>query len=531
VSAYPYLGMWGGEAAPEWIPDALRRVVTARPDHVAVVDGHRFLTYAHLAGWARVLAGLLRERGVEPGDRVAVAYPRGAEAVVALVGAVVSGATYVPLDTEYPARRLAHMLSDSDPKVLLHDGSRPELTAGRTTVAIPDPAGVRSYDPEADGGLWPVDRDPDRAVYTIYTSGSTGWPKGVEIPYRCLDNMVQWQAAHSPAPDLRTAQFAPLNFDVSFQEVLGTLAGGGTVLVVPERLRREPTELLAWLGEHRVERLFLPYLALQMLAVAARDDLLAGLRLVEVDTAGEQMVCTDQIRALFRRLPGCRLVNHYGQSESAMVTSHILTGPPGQWPALPPLGVPLPGCEVLVAPDDPTEPAVGELLVAGLPRSDGYLHQPELTAERYIDIPPSPHGHTRAFRTGDRVELAGGVLRFLGRVDEGIKFRGTRVDLLEVDAHVLAEPGVAAAATVVVRSRSGHPTLRVALSLVGGAPAPELPAVLGRLREVLPEASVPVSLTVLDALPRTPSGKIDRAAVATLVGAALDAARTPTAAS
>ncbi|WP_333771896.1 AMP-binding protein, partial [Streptomyces sp. IBSBF 2435] len=366
---------------------------------------------------------------------------------------------------------------------------------------------------------------PDRAVYTIYTSGSTGRPKGVSVTHRCLDAMVEWQAGHSPRGDLRTAQFAPLNFDVSFQEILGTLRGGGTVVIVPERLRREPAELLAWLAHQRIERLFVPFVALQMLAVAAVR-LPGGLCLREVNAAGEQMLCTPQIRALFARLPGCRLVNHYGQSESAMVTSHVLTGPPQDWPDLPPIGVPLPGCEVVVAPRPGDGPATGELLVTGLPLSDGYHQRPELTARRYTGIAPTPRGHTRAFRTGDLVRVQDGRVHYLGRLDTEVKIRGLRVDPLEVDAHLLRRPGIDAAVTVAVTNPSGARSLRSAVVVDQGAAPPDEREVLHALAQVLPAAFVPLGLTVLPRLPRTPSGKIDRDAVTALVTADLAARRT-----
>jgi amino acid adenylation domain-containing protein len=524
MSGYPYRSLWGGGAEPPCLLDSLRRNVERHPDRLAVVDGERRLSYAALAAWTREVEELLRARGVVPGDRVAVACPRSAEAVVALLAVAGCGATYVPLDLEYPPARVQHMVRDSEPAVVLHVGERPELGPAEIAQRIPEP-GVPG--PAArDAHAAPIaEHDPDQDVYLIYTSGSTGWPKGVAIPHRCLDNMVAWQSAHSPAPDLRTAQFAPLNFDVSFQEILGTLCGGGTLHIVPERLRREPGQLLDWLAEHRVQRLFLPYVALQMLAVAADDAAVARLDLVEVDTAGEQVVCTDEIRHLFARMPGARLVNHYGQSESAMVTSHILTGPSSGWPALPPIGVPLPNCEALIDPVDPAQPDVGELLVAGRPMSRGYRNQPELTARRYIDIPRSPHGHTRAFRTGDLVELADGELRFLTRIDDEVKVRGVRVNLLEVDAQLLAHPAVQAAATVVVRSRTGHGSLRSAVTLAPAAGPETADDLIVSLRRVLPAVSVPVSVTVLPSLPRTPSGKIDRDAVASLIAEGLAGGR------
>lgn len=509
--------LWGGAASPDCLVSAFLETAARQPEAVAVVDEANELTYAQLLRYARGLAVLLDEQGVAPGDPVAVTGQRGAAVVATMLGAGLLGAAYVPLDPEYPRRRLEYMLQDSGAKVLLHNGQAPDLDGAVTRVPIPAP-GALLYAEDVIAARKAVACHPDTAFYTIYTSGSTGWPKGVAIPHSCLDNMAEWQAAHSPRPDLRTAQFAPLNFDVFFQEVLGTLRGGGTVVIVPERLRRDPVGLFGWLVAQRIERLFLPYVALQMLAIVVEAmPVLDDLRLVEVNTAGEQLVATEQIRAMFRRLPNARLVNHYGQSESAMVSSHILPADPGRWPALPPIGVPLPGCELLVDPEDELEPNVGELLVAGLPVSLGYTHRPELNAERFVMLAPTPHGHTRAFRTGDLVRFEDGVVRFLSRLDSDVKIRGHRVSLTEVDVHLLNQPGVEAAACVVVEESTGTRSLRAAVTASAAGPPPGWPAIADRLREVLPEAALPLSLTVLPELPRTPSGKTDRDAVAALV--------------
>lgn len=513
------LSLWGGPATPDCFLTTFVRHVDAHPRRTAVVDADLSCTYGELAAWAQAVCADLAAAGVATGDRVAVTLPRGAGAVAALLGVMLRGATYVPLDPEYPVDRLQFMIDDCGPRAVIatehtrvrYDG--PVLRIGEPPAATEPPE------------IPAVTCDPALPVYVIYTSGSTGWPKGVALTHRCVDAMVDWQAAHSPRPDLRTAQFAPLNFDVSFQEILGTLCGGGTLTIMPEALRREPARLLRWLADQEVERLFVPFVALQMLAVTARPDTLAQLRLVEVNTAGEQVVCSEDIRSLFAGLPGCRLVNHYGQSESAMVTSHVLDPDPSSWPHLPPIGVPLPGCELLIDPEDPETPHIGELLVAGAPLSDGYLGRPELTAERYVTIAPSPAGHTRAFRTGDLVELTPDGARFLSRVDNQIKIRGIRVDLLEVDAQLLSDPDIAAAATAMVPTKSGHASLRAAVVLREGRGGPIEAATLERLRKVLPEVSVPISVTELSELPRTPSGKIDRAAVVTLIADDLSSRR------
>jgi amino acid adenylation domain-containing protein len=495
-------GLWGGPSDAGCVLTAFRNAARHDPDAVALVDGGTSYTYAQLWGWAGGIARLLTELGVHRGDRVAVAGPRSAAVVAAMWAVTGVGAAYVPMDTTYPPKRLAHIFADAGAEVLLTTGDGAPIPGVERTVPVPPVNAV-----EPDHGWKPVGCEAELPVYVIYTSGSTGVPKGVALPHRSIDNMAWWQRHHSVRPTLRTAQFAPLNFDVWFQEVLGTLGAGGTLVIMPEELRRDALALLDWLARERVERLFLPCVALHMLAVAADGSDLPELVLAEVNVAGEQLVTTPGIRRLFRRLRGCRLNNHYGQSESAMVTVHTLTGPSDDWPALPPIGTPLPGCELLI--DD----ATGELLVAGAPLSTGYLNRAELNAERYLEIPETPRGHRRAFRTGDLVRIEGGAVHYVGRVDDEVKIRGFRVNPLEVDACLAEQPGVVEGVCVPIDVAQGSRQLRAAVTVADGA------GVDGRrlraaLRDLLPAHSVPLSVTVVASLPRTPSGKIDRAEVA-----------------
>jgi amino acid adenylation domain-containing protein len=511
--------LWGGPADPPCLITALAGVADRDRDVVAVVDGDITLTYGQLMRWAAHIAGELDRCGSQRGSRVGIACPRGAPAVAALVAVALSGRSYLPLDLEYPRARLEHMLRDSQAEVVLYAEEDPGL--GDDLIRIPlvragDPARFGPADGDYDRS-WIAEHHPDLAVYVIYTSGSTGWPKGVALPHSCLDNVVEWQAAASIAPDLRTAQFAPLNFDVSFQEIFGTLGAGGTLVVMPEPLRRDSIGLLDWLVENEIERLFLPYVALQMLAVAGGfDGPVELLKLREINVAGEQLVRTDEIGSFFSRATGCRLVNHYGQSESAMVSFHVLPDSVRDWPTLPPIGIPLPGCELLIDLEEGSE-SVGELLVAGTPLSLGYLGRPELNARRYIEIEETAHGNTRAFRTGDLVRFEAGRVCLLNRIDDDVKLRGVRISLSEIEAQLLAMPEISAAVAVITGGNDTPRALRSAVVLKNPGSRLDEEAVRRKLAEVLPEVSVPLSVTVLESLPKTPSGKADRDAVAAAV--------------
>ncbi|MET9559639.1 AMP-binding protein [Streptomyces tauricus] len=514
---HPYVSLWGGPADPPCLLTALATTAAERRDDVAIRDGDHDLTYRDLTVWTTDIAALLTDSGIGPGDRVAITGPRSAAIVAAMLATVHLGATYVPLDADYPLRRLEHMKTDSGAKILLYADIEPAFAAGVRSSRIPPPPGRQTTSTAGEVITPGRPCRPDLPVYVIYTSGSTGLPKGVVLPHSCIDNMAHWQRSHSRRPDLRTAQFTPLNFDVWFQEVLGTLCGGGTLVIMPEPLRRDPIALLDWLADQRIERLFLPYVALNMLtAAAAATDSLDGLVLQEVNLGGEQLVCTPAVRDFFRRLPDCRLNIHYGQSESAMVTAHTLTGPPEDWPTLPPIGSPLPGCEVIVEPVEQGEPTVGELLVAGLPLSAGYLNLPELNAARYVPVDLTRDGHDRAFRTGDLVRVEDDVIHYVGRADNEVKIRGIRVNPLEVDACLLEQPGVIEAVCVPIEITAGSRQLRAAVIVDAQEQEGVFDAdrAMTALTELLPAQAVPVSLTVLPELPRTPSGKADRKAVA-----------------
>ncbi|QIS07741.1 AMP-binding protein [Nocardia brasiliensis] len=514
---------WGGPAEYACFVDQILERARTSPHACAVDDADSSLTYGELANWVWGIAAALRRNAVGPGDIVGVAVPRSGAAVASFLAVTLIGATYLPLDPAYPAKRLAYMVSDSGAVVLLQTAAAPRVATDVPRIHIEEIGSTDTDEPTELLSTRPHCA-PDRPVYVIYTSGSTGWPKGVALPHRCVDNMANWQMAHSVRPDVRTAQFAPLNFDVFFQELLGTLCGGGSLVIVPEDIRRDPFALWEWLAENHIERLFLPYVALHMLAVASAGFDVGRSALVEVNTAGEQMVCTPAIKALFERLPACRLSNHYGQSESAMVSAHILSEPVPAWPSLAPIGRPLPGCELLIDAADAADPYTGELLVAGAPLSLGYLGRDELNRAKYIPLAPTAHGHDRAFRTGDLVRYDGEVVHFITRLEDEVKIRGVRVNPLETEAWLLEQPGVLEAACVVEDNGPGRRTLAAAVTADAAADRPDPTAILARLQEVLPDVAVPKLLVVLGELPRTPSGKIDRAEIAAEIRGATTAA-------
>jgi amino acid adenylation domain-containing protein len=476
-----------------------------RPNTVALETPDVILNYAELDRSVGALAEKIRAAGLVPGDRLGIAATRSADTIIAILAAVAARVAYVPLDLAYPPERLQAMMADAAPRVVV--GAPAALAELRQVVGeLPSferPAPQSSAVFAAEAGL----------TYVLFTSGSTGRPKGVAMGEAPLAHLIDFHAAHprlgQPA---RTLQFAPLSFDVHFQEIFSSVASGGTLVMVPEHVRRDPMLLHRALREQKIERIFLPYVALQMIADASREQVPEHLR--EVVSAGEQLQVTPAIRSLFRRLPQTELHNHYGPTESHVVTAHELRGDAAGWPDIPPIGIALPHVELALR--DPETGAIttgeqGELLLGGDTLANGYLGRPELTIERFKDDLTPLRG--RWYVTGDLVRRdAAGVYTYLGRADQQLKVDGFRIEPGEIEVVLMAHPAVKEA-VVTAPELSGIGKQLIAHLVLNDAAADtaQLAATLrSHLRKTLPEYMIPVRYLTLAKLPTTPSGKIDR---------------------
>ncbi|HSL81428.1 MAG TPA: AMP-binding protein, partial [Thermoanaerobaculia bacterium] len=301
---------------------------------------------------------------------------------------------------------------------------------------------------------------PDDLAYAVYTSGSTGRPKGVGVAHRTLWHLARWQLAASPPAVASgcTLQLSSPSFDVSLQEMLVTWSGGGTLVTTPAETRRDAGMLARDLARYRIERLFLPFVALRHLAehLCGREAPPPALR--EVITAGERLQVTPEIRELFGRLGKCRLRNQYGPSEAHVVTEHVLDPDPAAWPVLPPVGRVVAGAAAhVVAPAlDPAGLGTpGEVVLGGRAVGAGYLGRPGLTAERFVPDPFGAAHGGRLYRTGDLGRwLPSGEIEFLGRLDHQVKLRGYRIEPGEIEAVLTSYDEVAAAAVVLCAAGS-----------------------------------------------------------------------------
>jgi len=487
--------------------------VERTPDAVAVTFSERSLTYAGLNERANRLAHRLVRLGVGPEVRVGICLERGPAMVVSVLAVLKAGGAYVPLDPGYPAPRLAFMAADSAAPLLLTQeslrGKLPPLEGVRVLCVDARPGAAAEEDARNPAG----GAAPRNLAFVIYTSGSTGTPKGVMMPHGALANLVLWhRAGVTGGEPRRTLQFTSLSFDVSFQEIAVTLASGGTLVLVDDDLRRDPGPLVRFMAREGVQRLFLPFVALQSVAEAAAAEPGARLALREVITAGEQLVATPQIAALVGSIPGCRLLNHYGPTETHVATAHTLSRDPAGWRALPSIGGPVANTRVYVldAAMRPLPAGVpGELYIGGVQVARGYLGRPALTAGRFVPDPFAAEPGARLYATGDRARWGGGgELEYLGRRDHQIKIRGFRVEPGEVEWVLRRREGVR---ECVVAAREDEPgRKRLVAYVVGEAKVDDLRA---HLRASLPEHMVPGAFVLLDRLPLTPSGKVDREAL------------------
>ncbi|MEU3422355.1 amino acid adenylation domain-containing protein [Streptomyces murinus] len=499
------------------LPGLFEAAADKTPDTPAVVCDGATLTYRELDERANRLAHLLTARGMGPEHVVALALPRSADLVLAVLAVLKAGAAYLPLDPEYPHARLTHMVTDARPGLLLTTtATRAHLPAvPGTPVLLLDAA-----DTSADLAGRPTHSPAtalasDHPAYVIYTSGSTGRPKGVVMPAGALLNLLEWHhEAVGGAPGTRTAQFTAISFDVSAQEVLSALLFGKTLVIPAEDVRRDAARFAGWLDEHRVEELFAPNLVLEALAEAAVEQGRTLPRLRTVAQAGEALTLSRTVRDFHRSVHGRALYNHYGPTETHVVTAHTLGEDPDDWPVSAPIGRPIANSRAyvlgsglqLVPPG-----VVGELYIAGAGMARGYLHRPDLTAERFVADPYAPEPGARMYRTGDLVrQNPHGVLEFMGRADHQVKIHGFRVEPGEIEAVLTGHPDIAQAAVLVREDDPGRPRL-VAYVVARDTLRPD--DVRDFTRDRLPEHMVPSAVVPLEDLPLTANGKLDRAAL------------------
>ncbi|WP_051090471.1 non-ribosomal peptide synthetase [Micromonospora sp. CNB394] len=503
------------------LPELLRDQAARTPDAVALRYEDESVTYADLDARSNRMARLLAARGCGPEQTVALAVPRSVDLVVALLGVVKCGAAYLPLDPDYPAERIEYMLRDSAPACVLTTqamAARIPREAPRilldTTQVAEELAGW------SDAEFTDADRtaplQQTHPVYIIYTSGSTGRPKGVVFPSEALVNLLAWHAEIMPyRPGLTTAQFASLSFDAAAQEIFSVLTSGKTLAIPRDDVRRDTEELVRWLDRYAVNELFAPTSVVEEIITTALALGIELTDLVDVAQAGEALILRQPLRTFCAARPGRRLHNYYGPTETHVVTGWTVPDDLSTGDVSPPIGPPIWNCRTYIL-DASLQPVpagvVGELYIAGEQVARGYLNRPGLTAQRFVANPYGAEG-TRMYRTGDLARWRpDGAIEFLGRIDFQVKIRGLRIELGEIEAVLAGLPEVARAMVLAREDRTGDKRLvAYVVAHPGSDPDPiELRRASAR---TLPQYMVPSVVVVLDSIPLTPNGKVDRAAL------------------
>ncbi|WEX14102.1 non-ribosomal peptide synthetase [Pseudomonas sp. G11] len=482
--------------AQQWLPELLNPSVS---DSTALVWQDGSLTFAQLHTQANRLAHYLRDKGVGPDVCVAIAAERSPQLLIGLLAIIKAGGAYVPLDPDYPAERLAYMLRDSRAHLLLTQTALLEHlpTADGVCVIAMDSLHLDSWPTQPPG----LHLEGDNLAYVIYTSGSTGQPKGVGNTHAALAERLQWmQATYQLNHTDVLMQKAPISFDVSVWECFWPLITGCRLVLAGPGEHRDPHRIAQLVQEHGVTTLhFVP----PLLQLFIDEPLVAECTSLRRLFSGGEALPAELRNRVLAQLPAVQLHNRYGPTETAINVTHwhcrVEDGERS------PIGRPLGNviCRVLDEQLNPVPVGVpGELCIGGIGLARGYLDRPGLTAERFV----ADHQGARLYRTGDRARWsADGVLEYLGRLDQQVKLRGFRVEPEEIEARLLALDGIAQA-VVLVRDAQliGYYTAHAEL---------DEQQVKTALAAELPEYMVPALLMRLDAMPLSPSGKLDRRAL------------------
>ncbi|WP_437937133.1 amino acid adenylation domain-containing protein [Sorangium sp. So ce341] len=500
---------------PGSVEDWIRRQAEARPHAEAVVFGEQRLAYGELERRADALARRLASAGAGPETIVGVFLQRCLELPVALLAILKTGAAYLPLDPEHPAPRLSFQLEDAAVRLVVTDGALAARLPARDGLAVvrldeeaaaPGRGALESA--SAAAPLLPPSH-PDNLAYVLYTSGSTGQPKAVANTRGALAERLAWmQREYGVSPGETLLHKTPLTFDVSVWEVFLPLLAGARVVIAAPGDHKDPRELSRLVQRHEVSTIhFVPSLLREFLA----EESAAGCVSLKRVFSGGEALGPELSRALLERLPAVRLDNRYGPTEALINASCWTCRPEDE--GLVPIGTAIPNSALRIL--DPSLSPLprglpGELCIAGSGLARGYLGRAALTAERFVPDPFGPPG-SRLYRTGDQARFrSDGAIEFLGRQDEQVKIRGVRVELGELEGALAAIPGVVAAAARTWPGPSGGALL---VAYVAAAPSLETSSLQATLEARLPGHLIPSQIVRLEALPRLPSGKLDRRAL------------------
>ncbi|MFI6312487.1 amino acid adenylation domain-containing protein [Nocardia fusca] len=488
------------EYIPTTLVAQLEARVAATPDNLAVVSDEVELDYAELNARANRLAHWLIGQGVGPEDIIALGLATSVDFVVAAWAILKAGAAYLPIDPSYPAERVDYLIDDARPRLLLTESAYAEAVAAAQSLADTDPTDSDRVAPLYPGNI----------AYVIYTSGSTGRPKGVPVPHAAIaDHLASFAAEWELTPADRVLQSTSVSFDASLMDIFVTQYVGACVVIPKPNAYRDIPYVADLVTRHGVSVLHMVPSMLATFLMLPEINNWTALRHMPVGGEALPGEVADRFTARF----DAQLRNHYGPTEAVVCSTHMpVEGPQGT--GIVPIGVPNRNVHLYLL-DDALQlvpnGVVGEIYLGGDQLARGYHDRASLTAERFVADPFRPG--RRLYRTGDLGRRgADGVIEFIGRTDEQVKVRGHRIELGEVEAAISNHPEVAHAVVVVAE----HPALGQILAAYP-VPVPgvelDLDALRARVAARLPEYMVPAAFTVIDRIPLTPHGKLDRRAL------------------
>ncbi|MCO4755597.1 MAG: amino acid adenylation domain-containing protein, partial [Bacteriovoracaceae bacterium] len=464
------------------IQEAFTAQVKTCPNKIALMHGEHSISYKELNERSNQVANHLKQLGLEKNSVIGVCLDRGFDLIVSIIGVLKAGHTYLPLDPSYPVSRLRYMHEHSQASAILCDPNNLNLFPNTDNLIDVTKINTSKEDYVVAGDN----------VYVIYTSGSTGVPKGVLLGQACLSNLLNWQSRN--VANGTTLQFAPVSFDVHFQEIFGTLLSGHTLYLVSEKQRKNLLDMLKAIEANDIKRVFLPFVALEQICKLAKSNDLYPTCLEEVVTAGEQLRVNDNIREFFKETKA-RLHNHYGPSETHVCVAKTLSADVSSWPSLPAIGVSIDGAKTLVLDQDMNQVPEGELYVGGSSVAEGYIHDESRTSERFIEI-----NNEKYYKTGDLVRTnMEGELEFVARIDGQVKISGHRIELGEIENCAQQAFPSADICSTVKTLENGEKVICV---YVCGEHCEK--TLKEHLRESLPDYMLPRFVVAVDSLPLTP---------------------------
>ncbi len=506
---------WNQSSAPyptmRCVHHVFEAVVERVPNATAIVCGDSMLSYQDLNAQSNRLARYLVSRGVRSGDLVAVCLEKTPELIVSILAILKAGAAYLPLDADFPHRRLATMVQDARPIVL--------ITSNRQSAKLVDldvPFVWLHEDAlriaEGDTHNLEMNGSPESVAYVMYTSGSSGIPKGVEVLHRGITRLFCGTNYAEFAPSQRIAQLAPISFDASTFEIWGALLNGGCSVLIPPDVASDFAELEKSFTRHRVKTVWLTA-SLFNAIIDERPETLRGMS--QILTGGESLSVRHVRRALEFLGTETRLINGYGPTENTTFTCcHSIPNAPSADAVSVPIGRPIVNTQVYLL--DAQRQLVpigvsGELYTGGAGVARGYLNRPELTAEKFVDNPFDESPGSKLYRTGDICRWrADGEIEFLGRADRQIKLRGFRIEPGEIESRMCEHPAVAQGIVVLRDDRPGDPRLVAYFVRSQGATRIDHAELTRYLRDRVPEFMVPSRFIELRKFELSANGKLDR---------------------